>query len=81
MMQEMHHKLMVRIRQKRDEILSSDYQVCPRIMKKVDQAVTASREWRATWDGERKYVVSIKNTSMGAIYFNILFGGMNTCFF
>lgn len=60
MMQEIHHKLMLRIRQKRDEIMNNDYQVCPRIMKKVDQAVTASREWRVVWDGERKYVVSIK---------------------
>ena len=57
MMQEIHHKLMLRIRKKRDEILSNDYQVCPRIRKKVDQAVTDSRDWRAAWDGDRKYVV------------------------
>ena len=50
---------MLRIRKKRDEILSNDYQVCPRIRKKVDQAVTDSRDWRAAWDGDRKYVVSI----------------------
>ncbi|KAL8098301.1 hypothetical protein AgCh_031170 [Apium graveolens] len=50
MMQEIHHKLMLRIRQKREEILSNDNQVCPRIMKKVNQAVTASRDWRAFWD-------------------------------
>lgn len=59
MMQEIHHKLMLRVRQKREEILSNDYRGCPRIMKKVNQAVTASRDWRAAWDGERKYVVSI----------------------
>ncbi|KAL8145320.1 hypothetical protein AgCh_003494 [Apium graveolens] len=44
---------MLRIRQKREEILSNDYQVCPRIMKKVNQDVTASRDQIASYDGNR----------------------------
>ena len=57
MMQEMHFKLMTRVREKRDEILASDMQICPRIKKILDQAVKQSREWRASWDGAGSYLV------------------------
>nr|XP_017223024.1 PREDICTED: uncharacterized protein LOC108199627 [Daucus carota subsp. sativus] len=57
MLQEIHFKLMNRIRDKRDEMLSSQNQVCPRIKKRLDKNVTLSREWRAAWDGQSKYLV------------------------
>lgn len=57
MLQEMHSKLMTRVRNKREEMRASDMQVYPRIKKVLDVAVTQSREWRASWDGESRYMV------------------------
>lgn len=57
MLQEIHHKIMNRMRDKRD-MQKSELLVCPRIKKKLDQNVTNSREWQASWDGEMKFVVS-----------------------
>lgn len=36
---------------------ASEVQICPRIKKKLDFAVNQSREWRASWDGMRTFVV------------------------
>ena len=57
MLQEIHYKLMVRIRENRESMEGSEFQICPRIKKKLDIAVTQSREWRASWDGMRTFVV------------------------
>ncbi|WOH15432.1 hypothetical protein DCAR_0934972 [Daucus carota subsp. sativus] len=57
MLQEIHYKLMVRIRENRGSMEGSEFQICPRIKKKLDIAVTQSREWRASWDGMRTFVV------------------------
>ncbi|XP_074370513.1 uncharacterized protein LOC141711742 [Apium graveolens] len=56
-LQEMHFKLMARVKEKRDETKSSNMVLCPRIKKLLDVAVKNSREWRASWDGDNKYLV------------------------
>ena len=55
----MHFKLMSRIASKREEILQSEYILCPRIKKKLDWIITESRKWDATWDEAKKFAVSI----------------------
>lgn len=57
MMQEIHFKLMVRMRQCRDDMLKTDNILCPNIKKKLDYLVTESRKWTAGWDGEKKFLV------------------------
>lgn len=57
MLQEIHFKIMNRIRINRESMEQSDLQICSRIKKKLDIAVTQSRDWRATWDGLRSFVV------------------------
>lgn len=48
---------MTRIRQKRDDMLKADVQLCPNIKKQLDYLVTESRKWTAGWDGEKKFLV------------------------
>ena len=57
MLQEIQFKLMTRMRQKRDDMLASDLQICPKITKYLDVLITESRKWNAAWDGERKFQV------------------------
>ncbi|XP_017257144.1 uncharacterized protein LOC108226663 isoform X2 [Daucus carota subsp. sativus] len=57
MMQEIHFKLMTRMRQKRDEMLKTDYLICPRIKKRLDLLITESRNWTASWDGQKLFAV------------------------
>ncbi|XP_063949919.1 uncharacterized protein LOC135152758 [Daucus carota subsp. sativus] len=57
MLQEIQFKLMTRMRQKRDDMLASDLQICPKIKKYLDVLITESRKWNAAWDGERKFQV------------------------
>lgn len=59
MMQEIHFKLMTRMRIKRDEMRNSEHMVCPRIKKRLDSLVTESRQWTASWDGMKLFSVSI----------------------
>ncbi|XP_074338078.1 uncharacterized protein LOC141675268 [Apium graveolens] len=57
MMQEIHFKLLTRIRLNRDAMIRSDAQLCPRIKRKLDILVTESRNWRASWNGATRYSV------------------------
>ncbi|XP_074323846.1 uncharacterized protein LOC141660755 [Apium graveolens] len=57
MLQEIHYKLMTRMTTRRDEMLNTNLQICPRIKKKLDFLVTESRKWSATWDGAKKFQV------------------------
>lgn len=57
MMQEIHFKLMQRIREKRDEMIVSDMHIYPRIKKQLDIYVKQSKEWRASWEGATRYLV------------------------
>lgn len=57
MLQEIDFKLMNRIRENRERMLASEVQICPRIKTKLDHAIAQSRNWRATWDGLRTFVV------------------------
>ncbi|XP_074341298.1 uncharacterized protein LOC141678802 [Apium graveolens] len=57
MIQDIHFKIMRRIRVNREQMCSSDQVICPRIKAKLDAAVKLSRKWQATWDGESKYMV------------------------
>ncbi|XP_074327771.1 uncharacterized protein LOC141665686 [Apium graveolens] len=47
MLQEIHFKLLTRIRRRRDEMLNSDLILCPKIKKTLD----------LSWDGDRKFQV------------------------
>ncbi|XP_074374630.1 uncharacterized protein LOC141715044 [Apium graveolens] len=57
MLQEIHYKLMTRMTTRRDEMLNTNLQICPRIKKKLDFLVTESRKWSAAWDGAKKFQV------------------------
>ncbi|WOH00279.1 hypothetical protein DCAR_0519638 [Daucus carota subsp. sativus] len=57
MLQEIHFKLLSRVRQKRDEMISNNLQLCPKIKKLLDERITQSRKWRASWDGQSRYQV------------------------
>lgn len=57
MLQEIHFKLMNRVREKRDEMLDKNLQICPKIKKILYERIEHSRKWRASWDGESKYQV------------------------
>ncbi|XP_074338221.1 uncharacterized protein LOC141676467 [Apium graveolens] len=57
MLQEIHFKLINRMRENRDSMQASEFQICLRIKAKLDLVVTQSRDWRATWDGMRTFVV------------------------
>ncbi|XP_074336565.1 uncharacterized protein LOC141673723 [Apium graveolens] len=57
MLQEIHYKLMTRMTTRRDEMLNTNLQICPRIKKKLDLLVTESRKWSAAWDGAKKFQV------------------------
>ena len=57
MFQEIHVKLLTRIRTIRDSIQNSDMVVCPRIRTELDLLVTESRNWTASWDGNRRFQV------------------------
>lgn len=57
-MQEIHFKLLTRMREMRDKMRASDNLVCPRIKKRLDVLVTESREWTASWDGMKKFQVN-----------------------
>ena len=59
MFQEIHFKLMCRMKEKKEEMQSRDWQICPQIKKKIDIAVSALRNWHATWDGQKRFIVSI----------------------
>ncbi|WOH06484.1 hypothetical protein DCAR_0625912 [Daucus carota subsp. sativus] len=48
---------MTRMRQKRDEMLKTDYLICPRIKKRLDLLITESRNWTASWDGQKLFAV------------------------
>ena len=58
MMQEIHFKLLTRMRANRDGMKNSDNMVCPRIKKRLDKLVTESRQWTASWDGMKRFSVS-----------------------
>ena len=58
MFQELHFKLMTRIRKNREKMLATECTICPNIKLKLDKAVTASRNWQASWDGDRTYMVN-----------------------
>ncbi|KAL8155503.1 hypothetical protein AgCh_000771 [Apium graveolens] len=58
MIQDIHFKIMRRIRVNKEQMCSSDQVICPRIKAKLDAAVKLSRKWQATWDGESKYMAS-----------------------
>lgn len=45
MLQEIHYKFMTRVRDKREAMISSDMQVCPRVKKVLDLVVKNSSEW------------------------------------
>lgn len=68
MLQEIHFKIMIRMREMKANMLSSDVEICPKIKKKLDAAVTESRSWRASWDGERTFVVDLLNC---LVYFRL----------
>ena len=57
MLQEIHFKLMNRIREKRKEMMDNNSQICPKIKKILDERINQSRKWRAAWDGESRYQV------------------------
>ena len=57
MIQDIHFKIMRRIRINREAMLASDVEICPRIKRKLDENVKHSRRWQATWDGDTKYMV------------------------
>ncbi|XP_074323301.1 uncharacterized protein LOC141660233 [Apium graveolens] len=46
--QEIHFKIMRRIRINRDSMAYRDLPICPRIKHKLDAAINASRKWQAT---------------------------------
>ena len=70
MMQEIHFKLLTRMRVRRDEMLSSDQLVCPRIKKRLDVLVTESRQWTASWDGMRRFQVMFLVIIFIIVYFS-----------
>lgn len=47
MLQEIHFKLMNRIREKRKEMMDNNSQICPKIKKILDERINQSRKWRA----------------------------------
>lgn len=53
----MHYKLMKMVREKRDEVRVNNIEVYPRIKKMLDLSVKKSREWRASWHGDNKYLI------------------------
>lgn len=55
MLEEIHFKLLSRMREWKDQILASDSLVCPRIKKRLDVLVTESREWTTSWDEMKKF--------------------------
>ncbi|XP_074323468.1 uncharacterized protein LOC141660384 [Apium graveolens] len=57
MLQEIHYKLMKRMTARRDDMLKTDLQLCPKIKKTLDLLITESRKWFADWDGEKKFQV------------------------
>lgn len=57
MFQEIHVKLLTRIRTIRDRIQNSDMLICPRIRRELDLLVTESRNWTASWDGNTRFQV------------------------
>ncbi|XP_074347127.1 uncharacterized protein LOC141685953 [Apium graveolens] len=57
MIREIHYKLMTRVREKREGMMTFEMQLCPRIKKLLDVAVKNSREWTASWDGSSRYIV------------------------
>ncbi|XP_074378168.1 uncharacterized protein LOC141719692 [Apium graveolens] len=57
MLQEIHFKLMRRVRLNKERMEASQHQICPVIRRKLDFAVRVSREWQATWDGHRSFMV------------------------
>ncbi|XP_074324264.1 uncharacterized protein LOC141661180 [Apium graveolens] len=57
MMQEIHFKILTRMRVRRDDMLWSDNLVCPRIKKRLDVLVNESKQWIAAWDGMKKFQV------------------------
>lgn len=59
MLQDIHFKIMVRLREMRESMLASEADICPKIKKKLDIAVTESRSWKASWDGNRTFMVSL----------------------
>lgn len=59
MMQEIHFKLLTRMRINRDGMRNSDHLVCPRIKKRLDVLVNESRQWTASWDGLKRFSVSM----------------------
>ncbi|XP_074346686.1 uncharacterized protein LOC141685490 [Apium graveolens] len=59
-----HYKLMTRIRQKKDDMMKSDLQICPKIKKYLDILITESRKWSAAWDGHKKIQVKLGTRSV-----------------
>ena len=57
MLQEIHFKLLKRVTEKRDEMMTKELQLCPKIKKILDERITQSRKWRAVWDGATRYQV------------------------
>ncbi|XP_074366455.1 uncharacterized protein LOC141707283 [Apium graveolens] len=57
MLQELHFKIMRRIRTNREAMQYADIVICPRIKGKLDISVKNSRKWHASWDGDKKYMV------------------------
>lgn len=64
MLQEIHFKLMSRMRQRRDEMVASGVDICPRIKKRLEFFITESRKWSASWDGSRKFQVKYGTKSV-----------------
>ncbi|XP_074346458.1 uncharacterized protein LOC141685244 [Apium graveolens] len=64
MLQEIHYKLMTRMRQKRDDMMKSDLHICPKIKKYLDILITDSRKWSAAWDGHKKFQVKLGTRSV-----------------
>lgn len=52
------------MRQKRDGMINSDLQICPKIKKMLDLLITESRKWSAAWDGDRKFQVKMGTRSV-----------------
>lgn len=59
MIQDIHFKLLTRIRVNRDAMIRYDSPLCPKIKKKLDVLVTKSRDWRASWNGATAYSVKM----------------------
>ncbi|XP_074342344.1 uncharacterized protein LOC141679870 [Apium graveolens] len=57
MLQELHFKIMRRIRTNREAMQHAGIVICPRIKGNLDISVKNSRKWHASWDGDKKYMV------------------------